>query len=99
MTDKPEAFAYAIYRGGVIETIDPTPLTAADMRAGFTAIPLYAHPPAQPDASALVEAAKALCDAITQDNRIGVWYIDADDPEALACNLHSTLTALEAQHG
>lgn len=54
--------------------------------------------PAQPDASALVEAAKALCGAIVQDEQ-GGWRIAGDDPEALACNLHSALTAWEAQHG
>jgi Lar family restriction alleviation protein len=52
----------------------------------------------QPDASALVEAAKALCGAIVQDEQ-GGWRIAGDDPEALACKLHSALTAWEAQHG
>lgn len=99
MNDKPEAVAWLYTHHGSMVTVSAVRYEAAVTKAlGYTETALYPEPPSQ-DASALVEAAKALCDAIAQDNRIGGWYIDADDPEALACNLHSALTAWEAQHG
>lgn len=100
MNDKPEAVAWMYkWPDGFAQTdLGPERYPASYVeRHGLTEIPLYPEPSSQ-DASALVEAAKALCGAIVQDEQ-GGWRIAGDDPEALACNLHSALTAWEAQHG
>lgn len=96
MTDKPEAVAWMYSKPGCAEEwfTDPWPEL---LERGWTETPLYAHPPSQPDAAALVEL---LVDVFSSpelriDNRgnapghghqiPGIWDSDNGDRAGTEC--------------
>lgn len=92
-TDGPQAVAWMYSKPGSAEEwfTDPWPEL---IERGWTETPLYAHPPSQPDASALVEAiVEAALDVANVVSHDGYYEIDRDAAARAA------LSAWEAQHG
>lgn len=93
MTDKPEAVAWlyeipgANHRYAYAQRRDY-------FAEGWTETPLYAHPPSQPDASALVEALAIIAASADDDDG---WT--SDGHERCTERAQQALTAWEAQHG
>lgn len=95
MTDKSEAVAW-MYRHALTPSLCHIVQArwSPDMAAGWTETALYPEPPAQPDASALVEAiVEAALDVANVVSHDGYYEIDRD------AAVRAALSAWEAQHG
>lgn len=108
MNDKPEAVAWRYSKPGCAEEwfTDPWPEL---IERGWTETPLYAHPPSQPDVSALEQALRDVLNPVGYLKRYaeqqgcqidgGMAVMMAQDIGFVKGIARAALTAWEAQHG
>lgn len=95
MADKPEAVAWMYHKPGYVPSYS-VERQVFPPEMGLVETPLYAHPPAQPDAAALVEALRELDQLCQHSFGSGFWRY-RDQP--VAKRVAAALSAWEQSNG